>query len=157
MVSELFPCYYHYYHHFLGSCLLPWLPILCGIIFVLVLVSFCLIFSCLCLYCHSCRKRSADVDGIEATDFRNNKICLSQRDLGDNRRVMTWLSNVIETLNSDIASSNRPLHDVLTQLSTDLQNRRTQLDGDNDDEIVEKREPIIEDMIERLKQILTLE
>ena len=157
MVSELFPCYYHYYHHlFLGSCLLPWLPILCGIIFVLVLESFCLIF-CLCLYRHSCRKRSGDVDGIEATDFRNNKFCLSKHDLGDNRCVMTWLSSVIETLNSDIARSNHQLHGVLTQLSTDLQNRRTQLDGDNDNEIVEKREPIIEDMIKHLQQILTIE
>ena len=140
---------------FLGPCFLPWLPILCGIIFVLVLVSFCLIFF-LCLYCHSCRKRSGDVDGIEATDFRNNRICLSQRDLGDNRCVMTWLSNVIETLNSDIARSNRPLHDVLTKLSEELQKRRTQLDGDDEDEIVEKREPIIEDMIKNLQQILTI-
>ena len=86
-------------------------------------------------------------------DFRGNRQRLPQCDLGNNRKVMNWLASVINTLDSDVANRNRPLHNVLGQLSTDLQTmRRTQLDGDGDED-----NDIVESMITHLQEILALE
>ena len=142
----------------LGSCLLPWLPILCGIFLCLFLIPVCILFG---YYRHYRGRKDHQIDGIEAVDFRRNRLHLNQRDLGDNRLVINWLSNVIMTLDSDVAHSNDRLHQILGQLNNDLQNfRRIEHDDDDEkgaDDNNGENEPLVANMIAHLKQILNLD
>ena len=90
---------------------------------------------------------------------RGTILPLSKSDFKDSCRVLNWLSNVINTLDSDIVKKNPRAHKVLTDVKKDLTTRRTEHDGDGDDadDIKMEKNPeiVIAGLIEHLNQILT--
>ena len=144
------------YRSFLGTCFLPWLPILGVAIAFLVVISVGLSL-CLCL-CQdrSCQsnKLSGDFNnapdgGVNVTDYKGNIINLLKVDLDNERCILDWLISVISTIDSDIVGSKAKLREILTKFSEQLNSRRIQLDGSNDIE-----DPMIAGLIEHLNNIL---
>ena len=118
---------------------------------------------CLFLYrgrsCQSYRPPGDDaIDGLKMNGCSGTCLPLNRSDFKNDCRVLTWLSSVINTLDSNIVEKNPRVHKVLLNVQKDLTTRRTEHDGDGDDtddEMNKNPEIVIAGLIEHLNQILT--
>ena len=160
---------------FSGTCFLPWLPILGVAIAFLVVLSVGLALGlCLCL-CHdrNCQPqnpRNIDDSNANSSDELNLighsglRFPLRKDDLDNDRRVLNWLSSVINILDSEIVESRHGLHGVLTDVLEELRTHKEQLLRDPDQrcvsfdddgtENIEMKELMIEDLIKQLNKLL---
>ena len=123
--------------------MLPWLPILGVIIALLLMISFGLSLS-LCLY----RGRKAHLP-IDKPGKSENTICqlkytgpdgtylpLSEGDLGNDNRVLNWLSTVIINLDSNVVQDRTELRRSLAEIRSNLSTQHlVALDGDESSDV----------------------